>query len=1525
MPAEQINAHEIGIVTGMSGDAYAESATGVRALEAGSPIYQGDELVTGDGGNIEVRFADDTLISQGGNSRIALDDYVYDPDGGDSSFLGDIAQGTFRTVTGKIAEQNPDRFKLGSPLATIGIRGTIILSEVGPSGESHGVEEIHAGKAMILQSRATGDIRQLFAGQMSDISGSGVLSPIRPLSTQELATFRKIAPANIRQEQEIQDQREEQQNDEQQNDEQDDDQQNDDQATDEQAQEEQSAEDQDAGEDGAQQEDGQNAQEGLPGDLAPGGGDPAGGEGADGGALHVDKGVIDPGDKALANQKNFDPDKIGQPPKPNDKADPKADVKEPDPQQNGDSGSDGDNPDNDEPDQTNTQTTPPQETPTDDPLGGDGTEAADSGTGDGDSGTDDGDSGTDDGPNVINGSGIIKGTTADDTITGSSTEDTIYGDQGNDTLSGGAGDDELFGQAGNVTLYGGSVEDVLNGGGGSYNYLDGGSGETHEVDFASFYGQKHGVTVDLSAKNGEGEVTVTTDDGQDVLVNIEGVIGTPHHDTLTGDDNDNRFLPGLNGEFDTADSTTHESIDGGIGSDWVQFEDLANNFFLEYSSDSSDAGTVSIFDSTSDSDHEPVSIVDLTSIENVKGSSGDDTLTKISNTTGTLQGGDGNDSILGGSGKDFLYGDAGNDSLTGGSGNDDLHGGDGNDSLTGGSGNDDLHGGNDNDYFTASSGNDRIWGDDGQDWFAMNGGTFHNFVDLSANTATGTDGETTVLYDIEHVLGSSANDEIHGDSEANSLSGEAGWDTIHGGDENDWLSGGEGNDNLYGDAGNDSISGGDGDDTIYGGDGDDHLKGGTGSNTIYGGIAGTAMGTDTLSYEGSEQVTIKIDDNSAKHIENGTTSTDTFHDISKFIGSDGNDSFTGALNEGDTFSGGKGNDSFTGKFGNNYFDGGEGTDSMSFAGHSFGVEVNITTSGGTVDHKDSDGLEAQQDHFTSVESFIGTGEDDIFNGSSNNETFNGGDGDDAVHAGGGSDILYASKGTNLLDGESGIDYVSYANATQGVTLTLNGSTGTQVSVGDFTDTIVNIEGVIGSNYQDVLTGDDGVNFFAPGINDSYSSAAQSSTADKIDGGGGSDWVQFDNLDSSYHIDADLSAGHVYIYQGSDVSEKNYVELTSIENLIGSDGDDTIIGSTIGANLMGGAGNDSISGGEGYDVIHGGDGDDNLAGGKGNNILDGGEGHDRVDYTASTSSVTFNLDATIANIVHSDGTDTVSNIEAFQGSDHADTFNGSSHGETFIGGLGNDIIHGGGGIDTLDYRDHSIAVTIDAEAGTAERGSETDSFDGIEHFIGSSEDDFFTGSDASETFEGSTGLDTIDGGGGIDFISFSGLDCGSGVDVNLGANAAGSGTYTTASGASNDFFKNIEGVIGTGYSDTITASSAMDSTIHGGHGNDTINLDGTYKSELIYNSASEGGDTITGFNSGKDYFNFSNSDLDSSAGFHDYDSSYTGNANAGTTDAYFVFDGCHQLWYDANGDATGGATMIADVSGDQVHADDLHFS
>ena len=137
----------IGKVITLSGNVSAESASGSRTLQTGSPLYKGDILVTESGGKIEIRFQDNTQLSQGENSRISLDSYIYDEDDGkDSGLLLNMMEGTFRCVTGKIVEQRPDNFILKSPLATLGIRGTTTVSEIKGSYEKHGAENISAGK-----------------------------------------------------------------------------------------------------------------------------------------------------------------------------------------------------------------------------------------------------------------------------------------------------------------------------------------------------------------------------------------------------------------------------------------------------------------------------------------------------------------------------------------------------------------------------------------------------------------------------------------------------------------------------------------------------------------------------------------------------------------------------------------------------------------------------------------------------------------------------------------------------------------------------------------------------------------------------------------------------------------------------------------------------------------------------------------------------------------------------------------------------------------------------------------------------------------------------------------------------------------------------------------------------------------------------------------------------------------------------------------------------------------------------------
>ncbi|HEX3150089.1 MAG TPA: DUF5666 domain-containing protein [Gemmataceae bacterium] len=137
----------------------------------------------------------------------------------------------------------------------------------------------------------------------------------------------------------------------------------------------------------------------------------------------------------------------------------------------------------------------------------------------------------------------------------------------------------------------------------------------------------------------------------------------------------------------------------------------------------------------------------------------------------SVDAGDGNDTVFGGTSDDVIDGGAGNDRINGGQGNNDELGGSGDDSLNGGAGNDSLFG---------EAGDDRL-------------------------------------------NGQSGNDDMDGGADDDVLRGEAGDDSLQGGDGNDDLNGGIGDDNDDGGAGNDRVQGGQGRDHNQGGGGDDSV------------------------------------------------------------------------------------------------------------------------------------------------------------------------------------------------------------------------------------------------------------------------------------------------------------------------------------------------------------------------------------------------------------------------------------------------------------------------------------------------------------------------------------------------------------------------------------------------------------------------------------------------------------------------------------------------------------------------------
>lgn len=214
----------------------------------------------------------------------------------------------------------------------------------------------------------------------------------------------------------------------------------------------------------------------------------------------------------------------------------------------------------------------------------------------------------------------VFGSAHDDDITGTGTPNLLSGEAGDDTLHGGTGGNP------NRALF-----DGLRGGPGADSFTGGAEPVAVLYDQAG-----RGVTVDLQAGMATGE-------GNDMLTSIDGIFGSRHADSLTGDNADNALLPWRG----------NDDVDGGGGFDTVFYDSATSGVTASLA-----AGTAS--------------------------GEGNDTLVNIENLSGSPQG----DTLTGDDGPNILVGLGGDDTLAGGPGNDVLLGGAGSDTLDGGNGTD---------------------------------------------------------------------------------------------------------------------------------------------------------------------------------------------------------------------------------------------------------------------------------------------------------------------------------------------------------------------------------------------------------------------------------------------------------------------------------------------------------------------------------------------------------------------------------------------------------------------------------------------------------------------------------------------------------------------------------------------------------------------------------------------------------------------------------------------------------------------
>jgi hypothetical protein len=119
-----------GQVKTLSGSALLTRTGQSEPVVPGMNILSGDHLATAADSSLGLTLRDDTTLSLGPNARLTLDNFIFDPAADKLGFAAKLHRGTFAVLTGQIARLAPDRTKLGTPSANIGIRGTKFVVKV---------------------------------------------------------------------------------------------------------------------------------------------------------------------------------------------------------------------------------------------------------------------------------------------------------------------------------------------------------------------------------------------------------------------------------------------------------------------------------------------------------------------------------------------------------------------------------------------------------------------------------------------------------------------------------------------------------------------------------------------------------------------------------------------------------------------------------------------------------------------------------------------------------------------------------------------------------------------------------------------------------------------------------------------------------------------------------------------------------------------------------------------------------------------------------------------------------------------------------------------------------------------------------------------------------------------------------------------------------------------------------------------------------------------------------------------------
>ncbi|RRN62598.1 calcium-binding protein [Caulobacter sp. 602-1] len=473
--------------------------------------------------------------------------------------------------------------------------------------------------------------------------------------------------------------------------------------------------------------------------------------------------------------------------------------------------------------------------------------------------------------------------------------------------------------------------------------------------------------------------------------------------------------------------------------------------------------------------------------------------------------------------------------------------------------------------------------------------------------------------------------------------------------------------------------------------------------------------------------------------------------MATFIGTSGNDTIDGSpvndtligLEGDDILRGGQGHDILEGGPGDDLLDGGTGSNTADYTRATSGVTVDLTLTGPQVTGG------AGTDTLKSIGALLGSAFADRLTGDNLSNRLVGNGGDDVLRGGGGDDALYGGLGDDVLDGGANGqwgDEAIYTDATNGVTVDLSKS-GPQAT-GWGNDTLIGIESVDGSAYDDVLVGGSGADTLYGNNGDDVLRGGAGDDVlvggngdDIVDGGDGFDTVDFglfnsgDWAFSGATVDLSLATP-----QGPAGQQKTYI---SIERVVGGLGADVLKAGATGATLEGSDGADILYGGTGDDILDGGYGDDTFYIGVGDDKVTGGFGTDTVHFVAGATALNLDL-STFKNGQFTAGGLSITEVEAIG---------------SITGGAQNDKITGGAG--------YAGSVTIYGGAG----------------------DDVLVGGGGDDIIRGGAGDDTIDGGAGKDTVRYAGTMR----DYRVVTNGDGSVTVTDLRAGAPDGVDHLTGI------------------------------------------------------------------------------------------------------------------------------------